>query len=676
MLAIAIDKKSTFNRPPCRQVGWWLPVLLAVGCGAAGSSRLAMASALKLSILAADHPAGIYHAGEKGNFELVAANPTDQPQQFSGRLHWMFQPAGRHPGASHASWRDLAVTPVLPATIPAHGAVALRVPESFDAVGCYRLKWRHQWLEANARKNLLCIMPPTLPPHRRPPWLALPPRPFFAPHAEAFIADYIRQTGIERFVLPLQHNRITPPIALIARQIAAAHGEPVLQAGLPAMPWRHWVLPLFKLARRLRSAITTSRAPAIVLRAAPGLTLTPRQVRTMLAWLRRWQPHLQIYLSLQLWPAGKRTAARNIAAPTGIAVTDSPINLAAVQPWVRRGIPLWLLPAAAKQPVVAPGVALALGAKVVAYDEGDFGAAAHWLGAAQLFRTVHDALPGVRAVFTRPDQTAVAVIAGMGAGGLCDQKWLAWRLWPAGNCGPLLAGQSHPVVALSTQWPTGSLRVYDAAGVMRSVDAVGQTIPTSTPGWKELPLNPQAAYILSTNSPQSLVAALQTSAIAGLPPVAVAPLAQAPQLSSVVNRATSAPGSDAAGLPILLANARIGRINGLARCGWTPVGQLHAAGDQIRCNLSGMQFGPWEPFGPVETGRSVQLVLPVPAKPAASGTQPANSPHSGTPSSNPKAVATQPAAGPIRYDRFIEVRLTGKKSRIWCFLLRSAATGR
>ncbi|NNM86816.1 MAG: hypothetical protein HKL96_13795 [Phycisphaerales bacterium] len=676
MLAIAIDIKKAFHRPPNRQANWWLPALLAACLSVTGSARLGLAAALKLSILAANHPSGIYHTGEKADFELVAANPTDQPQLFSGHLQWMFRPASRQSDLSHAPWRNLAVTPVVPASIPAHGAVALRLPEDFRGIGCYRLQWRHQWLAANDRKDLLCIMPPTLPPQGRTAWLAQPPQPFFAPHAETFIADYIRQTGIERFVLPLQSNSITRAEALLARQIAAAHGEPILQAMLPAIPPRHWVLSLFELAKRLRWAIKTSHAPAMVLRAAPGLAVTPRQLRALLAWLRRWQPHLQIYLSPQLWPTGKLPAARSMATPTGIAVSDSPINLVAAQLWVKRGIPLWLLPTAAKQTAIAPGVALALGAKVVAYDSSDFGTAAHWLGAAQLFRTVHDALPGVRAVFAQPDQTAVAVIAGLGAGGLCDQKWLAWRLWPAGNCSPLPAAQQNRTITLSTRWPIGSLRVYDAAGVMRSVNSLGQTIPTSIPGWKELPLNPQVAYILSGNSPQSLVAALQTSAIAGLPPVAVAPLSQSPQLPGVANQAISAHAADVGSVPVLLANARIGRIKGLARCVWAPVGQLHADGKHIHYDLSGSHFGPWVHFGPVDTGRSVPLVLPVPAKSAAPGTEPVSSLTSSTQSSDPKATATQPLTRPITYDRFIEVRLTGKKSRTWCFLLRSAVTSR
>ena len=458
------------------------------------------ATALRMRIVKTDHPSGIYWPGQKGIVILAVKNISTTPRTLAGNLQWLFQPFSEHPGGivKRKTRRLLATTPINKTVVPPGRSMLIRLPVQFEKAGGYQLRWqgRSVYSDNVGKRHIrfVCIDRPAGAnlPVAESHWLSYLPRAFFRrlQAGDGYIADYMRRTGIRRFMLtvyrgqsgPRRKFRMLPAldsaggkIALVVVLDGATHlnwGERSLQTA--AVRLRH------QLARDLRRL--GPLCPAVVIAQNDDLSaklnwekwLKPAYRRTVLQARRmfaqtvfsiakRANPNLLILATPHVLKLGFTLRPRMKDKPpggylNGVAVPDRtgymPLvhQLALGHPPVR----VWVLPpqsyvgvisvgrsmnagdsgapefvGPARRRYMNPAIALASGAAVAPlwFRRAGIGFIAHLLGSAALFRTVHPYLPPLLAVFQCRGY-AVAVVAGLGAGSVRDVQWAAWKHWP------------------------------------------------------------------------------------------------------------------------------------------------------------------------------------------------------------------------------------------------------
>ena len=552
---------------------------------------------LLLAVKADGHPCGLFHPHQHQMLTISIANSAGIPLMLHGKLRWQFC-AG--PLAKH--WRTLLAAPIAPALVAAGGQFTIHLPVTFNTVGFYRLIYHHRDVAPASGSVLTCIYRPSglAIPTSLTPWIRNLPRLFFQPHPLGYIADYIHQTSIRRYILRLcwppkpvakaNSRAIINPaqIKRIAQSLAQQRAVLVLAVQLRNDLVNPAATPL-GLAQFLTPWLRAAGPDLTTLTILPPAGIHGTPVRRLIRQIclrgfgtaRMINPHVLILG----YPALRDLGFSGEASPS----TGNPlaiVNIWAIS-WQRRTFrrylswltgktPVWVLPPASgccKRPVsqaigrIAPALALAQGAAVVPAPHHDFGLAEHWLGGASLFHIVHPYLPPFIAVF-QGNHRCVAVLAGLGAATRRDQQWSALKYWPVQQV-PSPANHA----AAPNGFPTGTIIVLDPVHDMQAITSRDQPLPSPIAGWHELPLNSHTYYLESTGSVVNLVAALRTATIQGLPPVA---------LATFLN--TRRP----PGLMVAVRNARLGRLRG-----------------SIRVKVGTAAFSRWRSLAPIPPGQCV-----------------------------------------------------------------------
>ena len=551
---------------------------------------------LLLAIETDGHPCGIFHPHQHQMLTISIANSTGTPLMLHGKLRWQFC-AG--PLAKH--WHTLLAAPIAPALVATGEQFTIHLPVVFNSVGFYRLSYHHRDVAPPSGLVLTCIDRPTglAIPTSLTPWIRNLPRLFVQPHPLGYIADYIHQTSIRRYVLRLYWppksvgtTNCQPPISpaqiqKIAHRLARHRAVLVLavqlrndRANFTATPLRfvQFLTPM------LRAAGTDLIAVTIVPPAGPHSHRTRRLIRQLclrgFGTARLMNPRVLVLGSPALRELGfsgesSRSADNPLAIVNIWALSSQRRTFGRYLSWLSGKTPVWVLPPASdgcQQQIshavgrIAPALALAQGATVVPAPRHDFGLVEHWLGGTSLFHIVHPYLPPFMAVF-QGNHHCVAVLAGLGAATMRDQQWSALKYWPVQQ-----VHSSKRSTVASHAFPRGTLIVLDPAHDMQATTSRHQPLPSPIAGWHELPLNSHTYYLESTGSVVNLVAALRTATIQGLPPVA---------LATFLN--TSRP----PGLMIAVRNGRLGRLRG-----------------SIRVKVATAAFSPWRKLPPMPPGQS------------------------------------------------------------------------
>ncbi len=572
-------------------ISWSLPAVISRAATAAIGIKQPH---LHLRIQADGHPCGIFHSSRHQMFTISIANLTSTPLILRGKLRWQFCSG---PRPTH--WHTLLAVPIAPALVAMSQRFTIHFPVAFDKVGFYRLIYQHRDIASASGSVFTCIRRPAglIIPTPLSPWIRNLPARFCRQHPPGYIADYIHQTSIRRYIFrlcwppkPTAASRRRPPISptqvkKIAQSLIRHRAVLVLAVQLrndladPAATPRRFTQ---FLAPWLRAAGTDLAAMAIAPPAGrcsfPALRLVRQLCLRGYATALAINPQVKVLgdpaLRALRFSGKSSAAAGNPLAIVNIWTLPSQRRTFRRHlSWLTGKTPVWVLPprSGGLQPQgspgrVAPALALAQGATVVPAPHHDFGLAEHWLGGASLFHIVHPYLPPFIAAF-QGNHHCVAVLAGLGAATMRDQQWSAVRYWPVHRIHHLRLAP-----AAATHVPTGTLIVLDPAHDMQATTSHGQPLTSPIAGWHEIPLNSHTYYLESTGSVVNLVAALRTATLQGLPPVA---------LAAFLN--TSRP----AGLMVAVRNGRLGRLRG-----------------SIRVKVADAAFSRWQKFRPIPSGQS------------------------------------------------------------------------
>ena len=546
-------------------------------------------------VVAVGHPSGIFQVNQTGSVDILIRNNASRPLLLKGRLFWKQLPdSGNASGALARSDSNLSsagdghspliVPAAVPTTIrptPIEPANAMRIelPVRFSVAGSYVLQWRYGKILRRISPPFSVIPQPdgSLLPVADSRWISAIPDDFYKARAPGYISDYMRQTGIRRFLADISLGRPPAPfpaipdstgrLVPIARRIHTLGGQVVVRLNLfckngHRLPKYRWLaarltLILTRLSPDISAIVVNPiglNVPSRMALALRGVKLAAAQraYRNMVRLAAKMLPNVPVVPQLKSLGAasycpldpGLFNASNAKHKSLIFAVSDNRRWLPLMHTVSRMAHPpvIWVLPVPAQrlvgislqtEPVTRPhkfmgaAMALAAGAMFAPAREGRcFSATAHWLGDAVRFAPVHSHLPPTMTVF-QANKRAVAIVIGLGAGTIHDTFWRAWqwghvqwrRVGPSYG-GRVNAGWHH----LSTgEFPTGHLTIFDPEAVLQSFNAVGQKLSTPFPGEQQIPLNARTYFVTAPGSARNLVAALRTAEIHGFPPALIFP---------------------------------------------------------------------------------------------------------------------------------------------------------
>ncbi len=532
-------------------------------------------------VVSTSHPAGIYHVGQTGVVNLLIVNKGPVQATLGGRLQW--KKIARRNMAIHAvSTRPrnsglpvghggIASVKIKPTPVAAGRELKIALPVNFRHSGRYELQWQFRHAIRPIFGPVLAIHPPhgAALPEIDSQWIANVPAAFFQPKSADCIQDYIRQTGIRRFLLNIDFGkkpsadtdrrpREIPGLIRLMQTIRRQGGYTIIRLNIiagaaggdfPAKPaLKRWLMGNILPATGAVQAVVVNPVGFSVRSrhelAGRAVPLAAEQLlfRRITEILHSYAPNVQVVPELKklggdaycpLSPHIFNSAASRGSGPT-VAITDAPGWLAFMYFSARFPSPptLWVLPQLHYNSTavihlhrgrVRPGnrlsplMALVAGATVVPVHAGlRFGAMADLLGGAVAFATVHSRLPPEIAVF-QGNGRSVAIVAGLGAGSLHDALWRYWTKerikWR--RRGQLAGNKWH--ILRPGRFPAGEMTVYDPEDVMQSFDASGRRRPTPFPGEQHIPLDSHFYFLTATASARNLVASLRTAEIHGYP---------------------------------------------------------------------------------------------------------------------------------------------------------------
>lgn len=549
------------------------------------------AAGFTFTVAAVNHPCGIFQVNQPGSVNLLIRNGAAQSLVLQGQLFWNQLPYSENAPGSAAPSDALSPTAgdghspaifptaIRPTAIQPGNAMQIILPVRFAQAGRYVLVWRHGEVIRGISQPFPVILRPhggTLPVADSR-WISLIPAAFYKSASAGYISDYMRQTGIRRYLADIAIGRpstasgaipnATVRLMRIVKVIHKLGGQVVVRLNLfckneyrRSNP-RRLAASLAPILKRLSPDISAIVVNPIGLNVSSRMALALRGVQ--LAAAQRAYRHIadmaaKILPIIPVVPQLKSLGADSYCPLDPdllsesflktksliFAVSDRRRWLAFMHTVSRLAHPplIWVLPKSvtsmietsrqigrAAQPCRSMGAAMALaaGATFAPAREGNcFSVTAHWLGDAAPFARVHSHLPPAMTVF-QANQRAVAIVTSLGAGTIHDNLWRAWkrghvqwrRVGPASG-GGANSGWHHLSVGY---FPTGHLTIYDPESVLQSFNAAGQKLPTPFPGEQQIPLNSKVYFVTAPGSARNLVAALRTAKMHGFPPVLMFP---------------------------------------------------------------------------------------------------------------------------------------------------------
>lgn len=459
----------------------------------------------------------ISHPGNHWKLRLLVKHSRPHAKTLGGSLLWELAAASPNNARRHA--QIIHQFHIAPTRMQARSTVELNLNLPTPRVGDYMLKWR----DGKQRRTIFtlpCIYPPTglRTPADRSLWIAqMPacpaglPSPYFASNVQRLAAI----TGIKKYWLTLcTGDPINRRTRLFAATIRAAGGELLLRviypiaagnaANLTYRATHHWLnAALVDLHRPAAVEIIFSAAPrphawkqaviAGIFRSAVSI-LRPRHIRLLIPQSQM----IDIPTALRKYIDGQV-----IAEDTAPHVAAGPANTFS---GVRWALPPSNTPLRNNTPAA---MALCSGTTVVGvcspWHSPDSGWLIHLLGAgiwlenqrirhwgtASIFQTGRDCTAIVRRRKTAPPKLIPGV--------KINTRWVSGNLarvkWPP-------AGAIRPKSFLQLMDPNGAITVLNQTGL---------TIPPHYPGLPRVPARLPFAFVHSTRSASSLLAALRTA---------------------------------------------------------------------------------------------------------------------------------------------------------------------
>ncbi len=575
------------------------------------SSELCPAAPLRIVLTAQSHPSGLYHPGDHTKLNIRIINPEKNAHLLSGNLRWVRQ------GRDGKNAIVLATTPIRPTMLTQGQIVRIALPETFVAVGRYRLLWHKAVIAAvKTFQYPRCIYAPrsNAAAGGKSPWIAPLPRQFISGRPAGVIADYITETGIKQYVysihLSADRDKDFPGLTFsVAKQLKQSGAKLIAVFTVAASsPDQNPQIVGQAITENLKAVSAVCQA--VVVRFSSSATpqtasiadaLIPRLHDT----LRALHCKAKLFATPDVIGAGQGNMALT-SLIGGVALSDTRQSLRLCHNLERSGaaLPVLILPAAytradrvSNRAPPDPALFLAAAARYVPVMAGSNNFESHVLGSGQLYSRVHPQLPLLAEVFKQGNGSC-AVVTGLGSGGFADTQYSDWYSNP-----PLMikhsvwraaikdgsAGWKHLRTLLPApgKFPAGKMIVVDAEGLMATRNARGQSPPVPYPGWQEIPLNQHVYFLTYPGTAADIAAALRTAAIKDIP-------------LAVVTLPAKAKGPLVHTISLLIRNARVGRLQGTLSL-WA----LKKSDKQRRV----VQISPVVHFGPIHSGQTAGVKL-------------------------------------------------------------------
>ena len=421
------------------------------------STSVASAPATALRMwFQADHPSGLYYTKEQAAIDVIAELPRGVKGEVGSELAGMISFGQMVPGPDGTTFKVLSITPIADATVKPGQRVKMSVKVAFPAPGEYVLRLNADPIPGAGGTELRCIFAPrgTEPKASETSWITLlPPA---ATEVPGYLADYVKRTGIRRFVLDETWG---PELTRDVKVLTRSQRETLLANVAEAKAALVWRLSLTAEARADGRHVTAMNhfVTAFAGQAKESLAavcLDSGQAAPTAEELERFRAfYLSAYDAAKkqnkgvlmlgvgsvvntdlflVTPARGENLRRYVDV---LAAEERPVDVRraldhqALKTWT--GVPVWVLPEPTAQ---VPAAALkAAGVAVVPVNLAERNVPAHLLGGAVLTDRLHQEFVPHIAVF-QGDGYAVAAIAGVGAGTLLD-------VTAGGNAGGGQAGE-------------------------------------------------------------------------------------------------------------------------------------------------------------------------------------------------------------------------------------------
>ena len=517
-------------------------------------------SPLRVTLLAADHPSGIYLAKEAATFSLLFENLADRDMPLAGHIAFGPVPAGKKP------FKSQVTVPIAATAVGAGKSVKLEVPVTFSAAGAYELHF-----QPDATSDILVVHPSGLQllaiftprgagaeSGKVPvnPWIM--PLPRCAAAIADFLPDFAARTSIHRFLLDEAflfdpEARRVPVVgasleasgdqlAVLFADFAKAKSALILRVSVPVLDTPD-PKSVAAFNQYIADAMVRSHHMLTAIAVAPDLPATVELTDDQILAYRAY--YLAAYAAAKKPGAGEkpilllgsgdallthkllftRTAKTTDlhAYIDALAITDLSLQL----PLARKLLedtktPIWLLPPAGKQnaevrmqgiePSV-PSLALAESLAIIPVPPPaeDRGVTAHLFGGAVIFQRLHpEALPYI-AIFQGEDYAVAAV------GGFQGNVPVLGSAAAGAETRPSVADARSSATAPSEPQSLANLEVGDDTQSLRVVDTAGNTVDCRIGDTLYVPVQERMVYVLQTGSAEDLAALLRTATAHNMP---------------------------------------------------------------------------------------------------------------------------------------------------------------
>jgi len=532
--------------------------------------------ALRVYWTDADHPSGIYHVKSTATLTIMAENPTGEPQDLAGQIEFgpVEPPSSPEPPGANApeplpAAKPLSVTPIKPITLAAGAAARIPLTLAFTGAGVYQLILKSQTtatpITSAAGSPLQCIFAPRALGARGDisPWIT--PLPPAAPRSPGYLADFMNQTSIRRFLIDerfaadpdrgialgfgasLGRSEDTPEISARAidqflREAAKSRAQLVLRVTVPVSPPASGkpgddALTESLFERYINGALTHSNGSLTAIAIVPdGPVPDNRREFFRRLYLAAYQAGKHIDRNLILLGAGSASDTRDllVAGPgpsLGSYVDALALSSAAEDPAIARASPgapddrpppLWILPPATSTRWPPPPAALAAGAVVVPVPppEVDRGATAQLLNGSVFLERIDVAsdLPATPATDTAPSAARSVPSASSPFIALFQGDGYALAALAGPSAGtpldallPGLAQARTQIEPVSTAIPPPfpNLAVDDDSHSMRALDAAGNVLDCRKGDTLYLPIDNGMIYLIEGGSAEDLAGSLR-----------------------------------------------------------------------------------------------------------------------------------------------------------------------
>gem|GEM_PF-2920419 len=529
---------------------------LTVNCALADSP-------LRVTLIGADHPSGVYLAKEAATFSLLFENLADRDMPLAGHIAFGPVPAPKKP------FKSQVTVPIAATAVGAGKSVKLDVPVAFSAAGPYELHFQPDATSDVAIVHpsglqLLAIFPPrgvggagadsAKPPVN--PWVT--PLPRCAAAIAGFFPDFAARTSIHRFLLDEAflfdpEARRVPVVgasleasgdqlAALFGDFAKAKSSLILRVSVPVLDTPD-PKSVAAFNQYIADAMIRSHHTLTAIAVTPDLPATVELTDDQILAYRAY--YLAAYAAAKKPAAGEkpilllgsgdallthkllftRTAKTTDlhAYVDALAITDLSLQL----PLARKLLedtktPIWLLPPTGKQnaevrmqsidPSV-PSLALAESLAIIPVPSPteDRGVTAHLFGGAVLFQRLHpEALPYI-AIFQGEDYAVAAV------GSFQGNAPVAGSAAAGSETRPSTTEARPSATAPSDPQSLANLEVGDDTQSLRVVDTAGNTVDCRVGDTLYVPVQDRMVYVLQTGNAEDLAALLRTATAHNLP---------------------------------------------------------------------------------------------------------------------------------------------------------------